>query len=155
MQIDTTCFFTGHREISPESYNHIYQLVLYHIQNLYKQGITDFVCGGALGFDTLAANAVIEAKQTLDIRLHLVLPHADQSKAFTDEQKFEYERIMHYADSIEVLFEHYVRGCMHQRNRKLVDKSCCGIAFCNKTTGGSAYTVKYAISKNLPIYFVK
>ena len=155
MQTNTTCFFTGHRDIPPEHYNHIYELVLYNIQKLYKQGITDFVCGGALGFDTLAANAVIEAKQTLDIKLHLILPCKDQSNSFNDQQKFEYERIMHYADSVEVLYEHYVRGCMHERNRKLVNSSCCGIAFCNKSTGGSAYTVKLAISNNLPIYFVK
>ena len=155
MQTDTTCFFTGHREIPPESYNHIYQLVLYNIQNLYKQGITDFVCGGALGFDTLGANAVLEAKQTLDIKLHLVLPCADQDKAFTAEQKLEYDRIKQQADSVEVLFDHYTRGCMHTRNRKMVDLSCCGIAYCLKTTGGSAYTVKYAILNNLPVYFVK
>ena len=155
MQTDTTCFFTGHRDIPPESYNHIYELVLYNIQKLYKEGITDFVCGGALGFDTLAANAVIEARQDLDIKLHLILPCSDQNKSFTDSQKFEYERIIQLADSVQILHERYVRGCMHERNRELVKNSCCGIAYCLKTEGGSAYTVKYAILQNLPIYFVK
>ncbi len=155
MDRDTTCFFTGHRDVPRERYNEIYDQTVSLIQSLYREGITNFVCGGAIGYDTLAARAVIELRELLDIKLHLVLPCADQSKTFSYAQKAVYDEILLRADSVETLYEHYVRGCMHTRNRKMADMSTACIAYCIKDSGGAAYTVKYAISNNIPIYFVK
>jgi len=155
MDKDTTCFFTGHREIPKNRYDDIFNQTTALIQLVYREGIKDFVCGGAIGFDTLAAKAVLELRELLDIRLHLVLPCADQSVYFSPTQKADYEYIIENCDSCEILFDHYVRGCMHARNRKMVEMSTACIAFCQKTSGGAAFTVKQAISNNLPIYFVK
>ena len=155
MDRDTTCFFTGHRDVPDHKYNDVYAQTISYIQKLYREGIKTFICGGAVGFDTLAAKAVLEVRELLDIKLHLIIPCKNQADYFTKEQKNDYESILENCDSHETLFEHYVRGCMHARNRKMVDMSCACIAYCNKTTGGAAYTVKQAISKNLPIYFVK
>ena len=136
-------------------YADIYNQTLALIQMLYREGIKDFVCGGAVGFDTLAAKAVLELRELIDIRLHLVLPCANQTDYFSAAQKAEYKKILDSCDSSETLFDRYVRGCMHARNRKMVEMSTACIAFCTKQTGGAAYTVKLAISDNLPIYFVK
>ncbi len=155
MDRDTTCFFTGHRDVPEHRYNDIYNQTTTLIQTLYREGIKDFVCGGAVGFDTLAAKAVLELRELLDIRLHLVLPCTNQSDYFSSAQKAEYEQILGSCDSSETLFDHYFRGCMHARNRKMVEMSTACIAYCTKQTGGAAYTVKFAISNNLPIYFVK
>jgi len=150
-----TCFFTGHRDIPEYRYNDIYNQTVSLIQKLYREGVKVFVCGGAVGFDTLAAKAVLELRELLDIKLHLVLPCKNQSDYFSPSQKSDYEYVLQSCDSSETLYEHYVRGCMHARNRKMVEMSSACIAFCQKSTGGAAYTVKQAISNNIPIYFVK
>ncbi len=155
MDRDITCFFTGHRDIPDHRYNDIYNQTLALIQMLYREGIKNFICGGAVGFDTLAAKAVLELRELIDIKLHLIIPCANQDDYFNSEQKADYEMILENCDSHETLFDHYVRGCMHARNRKMVQMSTACIAYCQKTTGGAAYTVKQAISNNLPIYFVK
>lgn len=155
MDRDITCFFTGHRDIPEHRYSEIYRQTTEYIQKLYREGIKNFVCGGAIGFDTLAARAVLEQRELLDIKLHLVLPCANQTDYFSPSQKAEYDFILQNCDSSETLFEHYVRGCMHARNRRMVEMSVACIAYCTKQTGGAAYTVKQAISNNLPIYFVK
>ena len=155
MDRDTTCFFTGHREIPKERYDAIYEQTVFYIKKMYREGITDFVCGGAIGYDTLAAKAVLDVREILDIKLHIVIPCANQSALFSPPQKADYDYILQNCDSYEVLYDHYFRGCMHARNRKMTDISTACIAYCTRQTGGSAYTVKYAISQNLPIYFVK
>ncbi len=155
MDRDITCFFTGHREIPTERYDAIYEQTVYNIKKLYREGITNFVCGGAIGYDTLAAKAVLDVREILDIKLHIVIPCQNQSASFSEKQKADYDYILQNCDSSETLFDHYVRGCMHARNRKMADMSTACIAYCTQQTGGSAYTVKYAISQNIPIYFVK
>jgi len=41
---------------------------------------------------------------------------------------------------------------MHLRNRYMVDHSCTCICYLTETTGGTAYTVKYAREKGLHIF---
>ena len=45
-------------------------------------------------------------------------------------------------------------GCMHVRNRHLVDFSSYCICYQTKETGGTAYTVNYAKENGLIIYNV-
>ena len=51
---------------------------------------------------------------------------------------------MNQTDEIIYVGETYTRGCMHRRNRYLVDHSTICVAYCIRDTGGSAYTVDYA-----------
>ena len=45
------------------------------ITNVITEGVTDFYDGGAIGFDMLAAETVIELKTEYpDIKLHMLLP---------------------------------------------------------------------------------
>ncbi len=154
MDKNFTCFFTGHREIPENEYENMFRKVCDNIALLYKHGYRDFITGGAIGFDTLAANAVIEMRKTLDIKLHIFIPCREQAKYFTEQQKNEYNLILASADSAPVLSERYLRGCMHNRNRKMADSSSVCIAYCTKDTGGTAYTVKYAEKKDLKIIYI-
>ena len=43
------------------------------------------------------------------------------------------------------------QGCMHKRNRHLVDNSSVCVCYLNKENGGTAYTVDYAGKKGLEI----
>ena len=63
------CIFTGHREI-PAHTQPLRDALLRHITSLYADGCTDFLCGGAKGFDLLAAEALLELRPILsDARL--------------------------------------------------------------------------------------
>ncbi|WP_297983767.1 hypothetical protein [uncultured Oscillibacter sp.] len=47
--------------------------------------------------------------------------------------------------------QQYTRGCMHKRNRYLVDNSGVCVCYLTKERGGTAYTVNYAEKRKLEI----
>ena len=105
-----------------------------------EQGYRYFGCGGALGFDTLAAQTVLELKNEYpQIRLILVLPCRDQTRDWKEADIAEYERIMKAADKVTYTSEQYYSGCMHN------------ICYLTEQSGGTAYTVNYARSQGLSI----
>lgn len=144
-----TVAFTGHRDVSDEA--GVYEQLLSTLRELIQKGAKNFICGGAIGFDTLAAQAVLELKQEFPVRLCLAIPHEGQDARFTPAQQAEYARIRALADRETVLFAHYTRGCMHQRNRFMVDRCDLLVAYCRRPTGGSAYTLDYAEKQGKPI----
>ena len=117
-----------------------------------EQGYRYFGCGGALGFDTLAAQTVLEMKNEYpEIRLILVLPCCNQMRCWKEADIAEYERIMKAADKVTYTSEQYYNGCMHKRNRHLVDNSSLCICYLTEPSGGTAYTVNYARTQGLKI----
>lgn len=115
------------------------------IEEAIQSGYLYFGTGGALGFDTLAAKAVLKLKHKYpQIKLILVLPCKSQTRGWPQADIDEYERIKQQADKVVYTSEEYFNGCMQKRNRHLVDGSSLCIAYLTKETGGTAYTVKYA-----------
>lgn len=53
------------------------------------------------------------------------------------------------ADKVVYTSKEYTRGCMHKRNRHLVDNSSICIAYLTEQSGGTAYTVDYARKNGL------
>ena len=64
----------------------------------------------------------------------------------------EYNRIMKGADKVVYTSQDYYNGCMHKRNRHLVDNSSRCICFLTEKTGGTFYTVNYASEHGLTIF---
>ena len=60
---DITACFTGHRQISHAEETLLNRQLDCHIHKAFGQGYRRFICGGALGFDTLAARAVISFRR--------------------------------------------------------------------------------------------
>jgi len=140
-----TCCFTGHRRIPPEVLPSLAAQLEKTVRELIQTGIRFFGAGGALGFDTLAAETVLRLRGEFPhIRLILVLPCRDQTRGWPREDAARYERILTQADSVVYVDRQYTPGCMHKRNRRLVDHSSVCVAYCTRATGGSAYTVDYA-----------
>lgn len=140
-----TCCFTGHRKIAEETLEELGEVIESSIEKFVMTGITVYRAGGALGFDTLAAEKVLKLRGTHpEIKLELILPCRDQTKGWSAEDVQKYERIISEADRVTFLHDKYVRGCMHERNRALVDGSIVCLAYCTSGTGGTAYTVDYA-----------
>lgn len=78
---EKTCCFTGHREIPKGMYPMLTAELERKLHGLIQRGFQYFGAGGALGFDTLAAEAVLRLKEQYpDIRLILVLPCPDQTR---------------------------------------------------------------------------
>ena len=151
MKKEMTCCFTGHRKLTLQQTCDAYDKTVDVIKSLAGQGYKHFCCGGALGYDTLAAQAVIELRRQLDINLVLILPCINQDAKWNERDRRLYNEIKQSADKIVYTEREYTRGCMHKRNRALVD--CSSICVCCKmhASGGTAYTVDYAQKRGLEI----
>lgn len=147
-----TCCFSGHRII-----RHIDRFILNNnletvINSLYDRGIKNFITGGALGFDTLAAKKVLNFRKAhKDVVLILALPCRNQSDSWREEQKIQYEKIKKSADKVIYTSEEYNNSCMHKRNRFMVDNSSVLITYIYSMSSGTAYTTNYAIDSGLEI----
>lgn len=150
---ETTCCFTGHRIIRKDDYPEVYNLTMDFILNLYNKGYSTFITGGALGYDTIAATSVINARSHRhDIKLVLALPCIDQTKGWNDSDIKRYEEIKSQADNVVYTSQAYTSDCMHIRNRYLVDNSSSCIAYQYKQSGGTFYTINYARDNALRIF---
>lgn len=85
------------------------------------------------------------------IRLILVLPCLPQAERWSREQQQTYEAIKAQADKVVYTSQGYHRGCMHVRNRHLVDHSSLCISYLTQPTGGTSYTVDYATAQGLEV----
>jgi uncharacterized phage-like protein YoqJ len=149
---EKTACFTGRRELSLFQIPFIKRKLKKALEELIENGYLYFGAGGALGFDTLAAQAVLELrKKYSQIKLILVLPCKTQADRWPEADKEEYESIKNQADKVVYTSEEYTRDCMFKRNRHLVDYSSICICYLNKDSGGTAYTVNYARSRGLEI----
>ena len=146
----TVCF-TGHRRL-PADPAPLREKLRQVLRQKAEEGVTCFRAGGALGFDTLAAQCVLELKEELPhLRLVLMLPCRDQARFWSAGAVREYERIRAAADEVEVLAETYTPGCMHRRDRALVEGSDLCICYLTHASGGTAYTVNEAKKRGVAV----
>ena len=151
---EKTCCFTGHRKIIAPI-DDVQHILYTTIEKLINSGVIYYGAGGALGFDTLAALTVIKLRNIYPhIKLIMVLPCKEQTKGWRNEDVETYSYILRQADKVVYTSEKYYPGCMHKRNRHLVDNSSHCICYLEKSTGGTAYTVNYANKSGLKIYNV-
>lgn len=156
ININFSCCFTGHRKISKENLNDIKSQIKKTVIHLIKNGITMYYSGGALGFDTIASEIIIELKKEYrNIKLYLILPCKNQTKFWSNEDIIKYNDILKKADGVKYLSEYYFNGCNLKRNRYLVDNSTFCIAYLKYKRTGTSYTVNYAVQKNLNIIYIK
>lgn len=151
MKSKAVCF-TGHRTLPEENLPEIAERLENALIALIEQDYCYFGVGGALGFDTLAAQTVLRLRERYpQIRLILVLPCCSQTRGWSQADIDIYEEIKRRADKVTYTSENYFRGCMQKRNRHLVDNSSICICYLTKPTGGTAYTVNYARRCSLQI----
>lgn len=150
---EMTCCFTGHRFLPAGELQDIGLWVEQTVRELYRRyGVRFFGAGGALGFDTLAAERVLQVAERLpDIRLIIVAPCRGQEDRWRPADQERYRNILQRAAKVVYLSERYYDGCMLDRNRHLVDGSRWCVAYQTKATGGTAYTVEYAKKQGLEL----
>lgn len=144
-EVYSSCCFTGHRNLPQEKADAIQCTLESLILELCKNGCREFISGGAIGFDTMAAEAVLKIKKTFpEIVLIMALPCRDQHIKWRKVDRLRYEKLLSRADKIVYMAESYVTGCMHLRNKYMVNNSLLCIAYLENKGGGTEYTVKYA-----------
>jgi len=150
---DETCCFTGHRDLSVEEKELAAARVRQAARALAAVGVTNFITGGALGFDTAAAVTLINLKRSElpDIKLLIAAPFKGQAARWRSADRALYNTILDAADEVVYLFPEYTRDCMGVRNRFMVDNSRYCLSYVTKNYGGSYSTQKYAVSKGLKV----
>lgn len=152
---EQTCCFTGHRTIPRTEKAQISAALRQTIIDLIEKGVTRFITGGALGFDTLAAQTVLELKKEYpQIQLSLFLPCADQANRWSKKAALLYEEIKSQADDVVCIRPQYEKGCMLLRNRCMADQSGYCVAYLTKNSGGTKYTVDYCRKNGVRVLYV-
>ncbi|MDE7087098.1 MAG: DUF1273 domain-containing protein [Clostridia bacterium] len=147
--LNKVCAFTGHRDITEEiDLNGLDS----RLQEVVENGYTTFLCGMARGFDLIAAEAVLKLKeQNQDIKLIACIPCPGQERYYSFGEKDKYRRVLKKCDEVNILSDRYYTGCMQMRDRYMVDNCDLVFAYCKRNSGGTYYTLKYAVKNNKKI----
>ncbi len=157
---ESTACFTGHRSLPADRVARIEEKTLHILDVLIGAGYRTFLCGGALGYDTLAERCVLARRETTPgVRLILALPCRDQTGRWTKTPALrEYQRIKGLADGVVYLRDFYEEGCMRERNRYMIDRSSFLVAYYDEGTkgrSGAGQTYRMAQAAGLKIYNVR
>jgi len=154
----TVCCFTGHRPKGLPAVNSPDGIAL--SRQLYaaiyaaaRQGVTTFLAGGAMGFDTLAAEAVLALKdEGFPVMLVLALPAENQAKRWSEKDRERYERILARGDEIHYASLSSTPYAMLKRDRYLAEHADCCLCYLNALSGGTFYTVSRALECGIPVF---
>ena len=153
MTTPETCFFSGHRILEKKEFSLLKSLLREEILNRINEGITRFIVGGAIGFDMLAAEEVLDLRCDYPgIKLVLYLPCKNHFAKWNLVDVERFNKIKERADEVKYIYEgKYIPGCMQMRNSRMVSDSGCGIVYLRaQVNSGSAQTVKLAKEKGVP-----
>ncbi|MCD7946698.1 MAG: SLOG family protein [Oscillospiraceae bacterium] len=147
-----TCCFTGHRKLPANQVQPILLKLEHEIDHLIAIGVTDFISGGAMGFDLIAAALIVDKmKIAKNIRLIFALPCKNQAELWpTDQQKLYYD-LLKEADEVQYVSEAYTPFCMKKRNQYMVEHSSYCICALLYEKSGTGQTVRYAYTKGLEV----
>ena len=150
MEMEFSACFTGHRTVEAGQVPLVRERLEKIIRFLYDhREIRFFICGGALGFDTLAAQAVLAFRRTHpQARLILAIPCPEQAARWRLKDQQEYNRILAEADERVLVSPQYVTGCMLRRNRWMVDHASVCVCYMRAAGSGTGYTVRYALEQH-------
>ena len=140
------CCFTGHRDISPAKEALLSPLLTATLRNLLlDRGFTDCLCGGAVGFDTIAAEHFLALRDRYGAgKLHLLLPFPGYDDRWPREARDRLFRLTERADSLLYVSDAAFPGVYYKRDRMLVNLSSLCLSYLTRSRGGTYYTVSYA-----------
>ena len=150
-----SCCFTGYRpskfpfmlDKTSKEYLLFDNFLIKSLTSLIDKGCNKFFTGMAMGFDILAAEAVVFLKKAFsdkDIKLICVLPFENQEKTFSGDWQERYNEIIKNSNEVIVLSNEYYKGCYQNRNIYMVDNSDYILTWYDGKQGGTRNTLKYA-----------
>lgn len=153
---ERTCCFTGHRDIPTDRLQMVMTGTEAKVRELISQGYRYFGVGGAIGYDTIVAEMLFRLREREYpwIRIILVYPFDGFISRWNNKQKATYERLLPMYDKRVCVCKSASREAYLARDRHLVDYSSACIAYCTRQTGGTAYTIRYAAARGVPVFNV-
>lgn len=152
--INRACAFTGHRpqklpwrsDKTAPGCVELKETLAAQIAALVEDGYTEFLTGMAEGVDIWAAQIVLSLRVTNpSLRLHCILPCAEQSVRWSVASQEQHHAILEQADSIIFVNRADKKNCMLERDHFLVSYASLVLAVYNgEKRGGTAATVRYA-----------
>lgn len=155
---EKTCCFTGYRpgkfsfKLSGKCsrFNTLENRLIETVFSLPDEDCRTFYTGMAMGFDIIAAEAVLLLKKSgieNNIRLICVIPFSGQADRFPEPWHGRYYNILNNADKVITLSEKYYSGCYFKRNRYMIDNSDYVVTWFDGKHGGTENTLRYAAKK--------
>lgn len=156
------CCFTGLRpqKLSFIEHSDEYKLVMSRFEIIIKKlinkyNINYFISGMALGWDTWCAKLILELQNDYPaIILECALPCNNQDKYWNTQDKATYRKILSGSQIITYTQKVYSSDCMMKRNRYMIDSCDYVVGLWDGQPGGTASTIKYAISQNKKIIVI-
>ena len=155
-----SCCFTGHRpgelrwrynEFDPRCLK-LKRRIADAVELAYEQGFRHFLCGMAMGCDLYFCEAVLALRERHpDVTVEAAIPCPTQADAWPPAQRERYDRLVAACDFETMVSGQYTSTCMLRRDRYLVDHASLLIAAFDGTSGGTRYTVEYAMNQGLAI----
>ena len=148
-----TAAFTGHRFVDASKRDCVKKRLTRAVLDAYGNGIRNFISGFAIGFDMMAAEAIVSLKHSYpDITLIAAIPFKGQACRFSCYDRKRYDRLLEVADKVIVLSESYYPRCFLERDEFMVNHSSRLIAYYDgREKGGTFYTIRKAMAQNIPI----
>lgn len=153
-----SCSFTGHRpaklpwgfdEADPRCVN-LKRRIAEAAETAYEGGCRHFICGMAQGCDLYFCESVLRLRASHpEITVEAAIPCPTQADAWPADQRARYARLVESCDFETMVSERYTPYCMQRRDRYMVDHASLLIAVFDGTSGGTRYTVEYAMRRGV------
>lgn len=137
----------------------IHERLLFVVERAYTNGFSTFISGGALGVDQIAARAVIEFMDSLEIKTEVELiiakPFPSQGSNWPLYARDRFVELCKGAKAvINVSDDPYTSEKLQIRNEWMVNKSDAVIAVWNGGHSGTGNCVNYARSLYKPVLII-
>ena len=147
-----TCCFSGHRMVAASDRERRTCQIQQTLRALMAEGYACFLRGGALGFDTMAAQSVIALQRLYPhAGLCLALPCQNQTERWPAQAIRTYEAIRTAANRVVYTGQNDEPGCMHRRNRYMIDQSQTCVCYLVRERSGTGATVRYARQQGVTV----
>ena len=151
-----TCCFTGHRpdklpwgldERDPRCAA-LKRSLDRELETLYRRGFRHFISGMAMGCDFYFAEAALALREKYpDLAVEGAVPCPTQAQRWPEHLRRRWRDILDRCDLETMVQQNYDRWCMFRRDRYMVDRSAAVLAVFDGTSGGTQYTLNYAMDK--------
>lgn len=157
---EQTCCFTGHRPDKlpwgvteqDDRCIHLKEQISQEVRQAYDDGFRHFICGMAQGADFYFCEAVMKLRdERPGVTIEAAIPYENQANRWPETDQIRYQCLVGHCDYETVVQRFYDRGCMHRRNRYMVDRSSRLIAAFDGSRGGTMYTVTYAMRHDVDV----
>lgn len=156
----SACCFTGHRpgklpwgyeESNPRCAD-LKRRLCDAVEAAYAEGYCHFLCGMAQGCDLYACECVLELKaRHPEVTVEAAIPCPTQADAWPEEERTRYRRLLERCDYETMVSAAYSPSCMQRRDRYMVDHASLLIAMFDGSSGGTRYTMEYAMRQGLDV----